>query len=500
MIRTEEFLNMDHDSYDSSQFDKIKNRAQILKGTLDKGKKDLQIFPQLIEDLFYTFYKYNPQMKPPSKVNPIFQLNRNLLFETVSDPNFDQLRTNTKLDELNASVAAASMGEALLTDHAEEIAEIQGYVKDVKSAAQSIQKIGKEQQLIQANMKNAPPSQKNQLVKQNNQLDKQKQQQFKNMQKAQQGSKSAQTQLIKSGGVGSAIKQAKQAISLQNDFFESWGSGTGIFKPVSYEERIQMSQQLLLNKKLRKIAQLAGRFRRFAAKKQREKTKHSVEEVSDIHQSNDISRLITSELILLILPELEDYFYKKYAERELLTYELSGFESKGKGPLIICIDVSGSMGGDRDIWCKATSLALVDIAHREKRNAIVIPFDDDVQTVFEFYKDNYSLATVLEMASFFSGGGTNFDPPLLKAMEYLEKESKLEKGDIIMVTDGASNLSDHVKAQVEELKVKLKFSIFTVVIGSEFGYIEHSLKPISDFLISVADLDQNVAGDIFESV
>jgi len=206
------------------------------------------------------------------------------------------------------------------------------------------------------------------------------------------------------------------------------------------------------------------------------------------------------ETILLVEPELEFLFMKKFVDRELLTYELSGKESKGKGSIIICIDVSGSMGGERDVWCKAVALAMIEIAHREKRNAIVIPFDYSVQTAFEFYKDNFSVQTLLEMAGYFTGGGTNFDPPLKKAMEYLEKEKKLKNADIVIITDGEAHISNRVKTEFEEFKQRQKCSLITIVIGSEYGYVQHSLKPISNFLYPVDKLTDDLAENIFESV
>lgn len=44
------------------------------------------------------------------------------------------------------------------------------------------------------------------------------------------------------------------------------------------------------------------------------------EEVSGIHQSNDILRLLPTELVMLGMSELEFEFYRRLLERRLLTY------------------------------------------------------------------------------------------------------------------------------------------------------------------------------------
>ena len=51
----------------------------------------------------------------------------------------------------------------------------------------------------------------------------------------------------------------------------------------------------------------------------------------------------------------------------MLQYRLREDEQKGKGPMVVCIDVSSSMQGDKELWAKAVSLTLMDIARRQRR-------------------------------------------------------------------------------------------------------------------------------------
>lgn len=62
------------------------------------------------------------------------------------------------------------------------------------------------------------------------------------------------------------------------------------------------------------------------------------EEVSGIHQSNDILRLLPTELVMLGMSELEFEFYRRLLERRLLTYRLQGDNWQEKpysGPLAL---------------------------------------------------------------------------------------------------------------------------------------------------------------------
>jgi hypothetical protein len=74
--------------------------------------------------------------------------------------------------------------------------------------------------------------------------------------------------------------------------------------------------------------------------------------------------LLPHELLALRHPVLRRDFARRFLDAELLQYTLRAVEEKGRGPMIVCIDGSSSMAGDKEIWSKAVSLTLLDIAQR----------------------------------------------------------------------------------------------------------------------------------------
>ncbi|MED5672920.1 hypothetical protein VZ209_22830, partial [Enterobacter hormaechei] len=84
------------------------------------------------------------------------------------------------------------------------------------------------------------------------------------------------------------------------------------------------------------------------------------EQVDGLSQSDDVLRLLPTELAMLGLEEIEFEFYRKLLEKQLITYRLQGeswqerrvlrpvthhhHEEQPRGPFIVCIDTSGSMG------------------------------------------------------------------------------------------------------------------------------------------------------------
>jgi uncharacterized protein with von Willebrand factor type A (vWA) domain len=72
-------------------------------------------------------------------------------------------------------------------------------------------------------------------------------------------------------------------------------------------------------------------------------------------------------MLTLHHPILQKDFQRRFFDQELLQYSLRGVEEKGKGPMVVCLDGSSSMAGDKEIWSKAVTLTLLEIARRQRR-------------------------------------------------------------------------------------------------------------------------------------
>ena len=512
----ERHLNMTNDLFDRDRFNKMKMEADILRDEIKKGTGELEIFPELMQDTFTSLFRSSPVMKDPADVDPIYHLNRNIIGNIMESSDWDQLRNYTRLDEVQSAAAAATLGDMVLSTNPEEIQKIQAYLKQLREDAAKLKEINKDIAQMQQVIMNPPPDMTPQAIKQLQQkVEKLQEKAQQTQQKIDQcqGSIAVAGQNIGAAGAGTAITAATQVTQMQETFFSGWGTGAGNAQPTSYKDRLALAQAIMKKPMLMKLAQLAGRFSKLAVHKQKNKTKHAVEEVSDVVRSNDLSRILPVSAMYLADPDTEDLFYVQYAEGSLLTYELAGHETKTKGPIILCTDISGSMsesldiveGGDqnmnKDLWAKAIALALVQVAKRENRSAAVIPFDSNVKQVFRFLRNEpFKTDEFLAMASLYTGGGTDFNPPLKEAIKILEEESEFKKADVLVITDGEGPISDNLVRKILNLKKKLQFSVYVVVVGYEFDWLEHSLKKISDHLIPVQALTVDVAADLFEAV
>src|SRR5438105_7471161 len=167
-------------------------------------------------------------------------------------------------------------------------------------------------------------------------------------------------------------------------------------------------------------------------------------------------------------PVLHKDLYRSFLDQELLQYSLRGIEEKGKGPMIVCLDGSSSMAGDKEIWSKAVTLTLLEIARRQRRLFRSICFSSE-QTPLQVLdlnpREHYEIKTksVMDLAEYFPGGGTDFQKPLDAALECL-KQSRFKKGDIIFITDGECQVSPEWAQQFRKVKEKPGLALSSILI------------------------------------
>ena len=180
-----------------------------------------------------------------------------------------------------------------------------------------------------------------------------------------------------------------------------WDMAAGQWQQSNYHLLVRYGEFLRQQPELQALADQLGRSRSATTQTSAEATRQWVrlrirepaiqpEEVSGIHQSDDLLRLLPSELVALGISDLEYEFYRRLLEKRLLTYRLQGDtwrdrvsqrparserrESRPRGPFIVCVDTSGSMGGINEEYAKAFCLALMRIALADDRRCFVTLF------------------------------------------------------------------------------------------------------------------------------
>jgi len=185
-------------------------------------------------------------------------------------------------------------------------------------------------------------------------------------------------------------------------------------------------------------------------------------------------------------------FFKKYLERSLIQYKLEEAPEKTRGPIVICLDSSGSMRGAPEIWSKAIFLAVASIAKKQKRDLQVIHFGGEVKRIYNFIDGVFDPLKVIECAEYFAhDGGTNFDDPLDVAFTIIKQHKNMKEADILFITDGICEISDVPFFQ--NLKKEQEISIYTILIaqgGSEL-YGSDDINKLSNSVTTISDFAQD---------
>ncbi|MGH7225446.1 MAG: hypothetical protein ACRELF_19675, partial [Gemmataceae bacterium] len=143
--------------------------------------------------------------------------------------------------------------------------------------------------------------------------------------------------------VSKALSEASKEVEEAREAAAAMGMGPG--SPGSNDPRAiaALFKRVRSDPMLRRICELAGRYRRVAQSKQRRKATHGLDDVVGVVMDADLGRLLPQELAKLAIPEFEDDTLRRLVERQTMCREYQATEPVAKGPIIVSIDESGSM-------------------------------------------------------------------------------------------------------------------------------------------------------------
>ncbi|MDO8418139.1 MAG: VWA domain-containing protein [Agitococcus sp.] len=218
------------------------------------------------------------------------------------------------------------------------------------------------------------------------------------------------------------------------------------------EDFSALANALQNNHKIKELAQKMGRaYISEEKKKQTKIPQASKSEVHGTHRSDDVMRILPSELLNLEDEDLEILFYARLLEKQLLTYELQGTtfvigettetEKQRTGPVVACLDTSGSMQGQPMLKAKVLLLAIANILQKENRSLHVLLFGASGEIREFSMLGKNEAAGLLKFLQQGFGGGTDFETPLQRALDIIASQKDYQKADVLMISDGDCQLS-----------------------------------------------------------
>lgn len=186
---------------------------------------------------------------------------------------------------------------------------------------------------------------------------------------------------------------------------------------------------------------------------------HSVTSVGDFGKALPFEQLMLVEGGLAGL----DALYRS-TNNQLLGYDLREVSRAERGPLIILLDSSGSMGwGGKMEAAVALAGAAALLAAEENRPAVIFSFNSSVYRVqWRSSPPEALIGAVKELLGLQCGGWTEIGKAFVAACEEFDSNEQFERADVLLLSDGVGDLTEK---QVQDLQERMQ--LHYVVVGSE---------------------------------
>jgi len=463
----------------------VRTTADGVRQAEAQGRDKLGTYPTFLRETFADLYsggrlsKVEPSTGDPAAatVSKLHQLRSQV-------PEMERLAARCRGDNFNATLATTAVAQGLVD-------QVPEHTKDVQKARQSLQAL----QALQADGQDLPQDLMDQAQAE--------------VQAAEMEATMAAEGLDEGSirvALRQAVDQAADQIEAMDTALQVMGWGTGAGTPSdgeAAETKAQVAKALQDAPKLRDLFELAGRMRLIARRVQAEKVRHGAGELANVETGADVARMLPSEAMMMVDSDLEALWLKSYAERGLLQYQLQDKDPAGKGPVVVLVDDSGSMGGRPECWAKALAVALMDLARDQGRSFALGTFSSSMGVkIVETDADRLDIPATLRALTPFIGGGTNWSAPLAWGLEVIEGERDLREADVILITDGLARLSPQEAQVVRDRAKALDANILGIVVenprGDSPGQAGEPSGPIANALGAFCDQVHTLAGLVSE--
>lgn len=449
--------NVIQDMFDEITFKEIVNKSEKLRDSIERGKRSLDLFPALAQDIYASLYRNDPQLTDEIPYGTEF--NRKNIETFMDDQRFLDIRGYSVLDDFSsASATYAIMDEVIYRLENDE---------EFKKLAQQ-----------QNDMKNKDEEDKSEASE-------------------QMTSASSQMQNKIRQAMRTAIKHAQEELEEQEEAFATigWSKEDGEFKRMSFEDKDLFLEQY---KKVKEMAKYIGKYKDLATSSRVSRVKDIRTELCGVTMGNEITRALPQELVQLSHPVLKYDMYRKMHEKQLLQYELEMNEERGEGAIICLVDDSGSMYPYYEPIARGIMFGLMKCAEKDKRNFACDIFSSSYNNFYvDIPKGKPTPKNVIDLLTVSFEGGTNYEKPLNFAMNKIKGQG-FKDADIVLITDGECDLSKPSIEMLNKFKGELDFKVSTILINGGGCYVSDNLKEWSDYVYK--DLKDETLTEVYKSM
>ena len=493
---------LEHYDVDIDIYNDIVDQSPVMQQTLEEGEELLPTFKYLHQDIFLSLYKYKAKVLPEVDMHISTRMNRGIISNLINTPEYISLRHTCRMDQFNAALGTEIIGREaidILREAIEKLKDLEQkkdamdrLIEEEEKIDELIEDIGDIDELIEDAKRAGNGSLATQL-EQERQAKEQSVATLKAM-----ANKIAEDcdELIEDDGLasevsitmGSTLTETGKQVQEVSELCEVWGLGTGENCQVAFQNKKDAIERIRRSSKLHKLTDLVGKFKESAIVEQKKKAKHGAVEIKGVTTGDKIQDTLPSDRMNLCNDITKGDFYRRMSEHGLLQYSKESNKQKNKGPIIVCVDTSGSMQGDEEIWSKALTIGILEVAQMQKRDFACIIYSSHADKPIVIKKDEIAPQKIIDCAERFHNGGTTFEAPLNEALELI-KDSRFSAADIVFITDGDCYVSDNFSRKFKQIKEDKDFRTLGVLVNMGHGHVsDSSLKEFCDSITLVSDI------------
>lgn len=300
---------------------------------------------------------------------------------------------------------------------------------------------------------------------------------------------------------GKAVQKAQEEVEEATEWDAGLGHGIGgdgthLNERLTPKDVANRYHRIKNDPKLRKIMELAGKYRRLARAKQRRKYMHGYDDMVGVELAGEIGRALPVELGRLGMEEFELDSLRRIVERQVQCREHHSVDGMGKGPIVVTVDESGSMSGDKVMNAKAFALAIAWVAGHQKRWCCLVGYsgnDRGKHNTIVLKPGKWNEEALMDWLVHFYSGGSGNDIPTKEMPDiwHLVKPPK-GKTDIIMVTDAERYAHPEADARFREFVRSVDAKVIGLLIDNPYG--GDSIKSVADEVIAMNNIDVSEEG------
>ena len=514
-----------HDRFDTAAFHETREQFPPLDEIAQS-----QALPEagtFTEDLFCSFYKTAPTLAAEDSLTLTARVRRRLVDEVMNTAEYQRVRAmHTEQDQYSSGMATASTAYQVIDkldrktkSRMCDLQRVEAAAQQLFQQAEALEEYAEQSDAAQEVAAEAQDK-RTQAEAAQAQAQVTYEQLLSEMEKIEDAARRAARQGLRAAG--DEMKEFNDAMEAYGGYSHEQGQRE---PRMSATQKLELAKKIKGNKKLARIAELAGKMVNTALQKQRNKVIHPPDEIVGVTQGSDLPYVLPHELLLLDDEVTEPLFYQKYVEGELMQFDMIGHEQQAKGAIIGCVDLSGSMDGllinerrltrklkdlpveqqaeartktytnayTKEIWSKAVLLALLAIAHHQHRDFCVVCFGSyGEMKVYKFPKAKTTTAELIDLAEFFFGGGTTYDGWMTESLVIAEK-GPFENADVIVISDGDVGIADERREEFNTRRSAKKMHCYGVLLenATRAKYTGENMKSVTDHSIALTDLDND---------